>query len=66
MKRYKLINIGRRMFCGEVETDSEAVLLREVKKHLASKDVDLLWNEEQTRALVEAGFHVVGRVEAIK
>lgn len=66
MARYRLINIGRNKFNGEVSVNTENELLRELKLHLHSYDIGILWHGKLPRAgTVTAGFHSVGRVEEI-
>ena len=66
--KYKLIRIGAGHFCGEVSVSGEGELLRECKKHLGSKGVDIYWDDGSLNAgmVVVGGFRVVGRVEAVR
>ncbi len=68
MARYKLIDLGRAKYNGEVEVESELQLVRECKKHLASQGVEIQWKHEDTQesGMVTAGFHRVGWVEIVR
>jgi len=57
---FRLVDIGRFKFNGEVKADSFAMLLNAVRKHLASRAVDIC--EDGT---VLAGDRPVGRVEPL-
>jgi len=67
MPTYKLIDVGRGKFNGEVETPTdhpehvEAFVLREAKKYLASREVHLSGDNET--GLILAGMRPVGRYE---
>lgn len=65
MKTFDLINIGRNKVCRRVEVTDEYDLLREVRKHLASRGVDIAWNEETGIGTVCAGFHALGIVREV-
>ena len=58
--RYRLMNIGRAKFCGDVDARSPEALLREVVKHLVSQSVAIT-----SGGAVFAGFHEVGKVEPL-
>lgn len=61
--RYELVGIGRGRYNGTVVTDDEMELYRAVTKHLASRDVDILWDEaELIGTVVVGGFRPVGQV----
>lgn len=60
MPRYRLENIGRSKFNGEVTVHGESGLLREVKKHLASRFVQLETVDGGRTYAVIAGLYRVG------
>lgn len=65
--KYQLVNVGRAQVCKEVEVADEMELYREVSKYLASRAVDIAWQDEsQNHGIVEAGFHRVGEVLKIQ
>lgn len=57
---FKLVDIGRKHFCGEVRAPTFKVLLNAVGKHLRSRDVTV-----SVLGQVYAGMHPVGRVEPL-
>lgn len=65
---YRLTNVGARRFSGEVTVERETELLREVKKHCASRRIEISWDEEETkrRGVVTAGMHVAGKIEFVR
>jgi len=65
--RAKLINLGRQNFCGEVEFKTIEGLLREIKKHLMSRVVELCPAEEGSKkaSIIVGGWRRVGEVELL-
>jgi len=63
--RVKLTNIGRGKFCGEVNVSTYNSLLKEIGKHLMSREVDIVAPVGSSKGDVLAGFHTVGQVELI-
>jgi hypothetical protein len=63
-QRWKLFEVGRGKFTGEVTVSSETELLREVGKHLASRGVDIDWDDDAmtTGTVIVGGFRPVGKV----
>lgn len=63
-QRWKLLEVGRGKFTGEVTVSNESELLREVQKHLASRGVDIEYDdpEETTGTVLVGGFRAVGKV----
>jgi hypothetical protein len=55
---FKLVNIGREHFCGDVQVETFKALLNAVSKHLRSRDVTITVSGQ-----VFAGVHPVGKVE---
>lgn len=58
--KYRLIDIGRSKVNRTVEVRTERELVREVRKHLMSRDVEILPDGN-----VWAGMRTVGRVELV-
>lgn len=63
-QKWKLFEVGRGKFTGEVTVSNEAELLREVRKHLASRGVDIEYDdaEETTGTVLVGGYRAVGKV----
>lgn len=56
---FRLVDIGRSKFCGEVRARSADALLRAVGKHLMSSDVAIT----SSGTVLVGGFRPVGKVE---
>lgn len=65
MLKYRLQDIGRSKFNGEVTVKNEEGLLRAVKKYLASKMVQLETVDEGRTYAVIAGMYRVGTCHQI-
>lgn len=71
MVTYKLMNVGRRKWCGEVraQTDEpghvEMALLRAAGPHLMSQDIDFNGDNEKGDITV-GGCRVVGTYERVR
>lgn len=75
MVKYKLINVGRGKYNGVVETRTgepehvEAAVLREVRKHLMSRDVELTFEQDERGIVngdvVVGGCRFVGKFERV-
>lgn len=65
MLKYRLKDVGRNKFNGEVTVQSEAGLLREVKQHLASRLVQLETVDGGRTYAVIAGLYRVGTCHQI-
>lgn len=63
--KYKLINIGRNKVNREVDVPNEDDLYGEVGKHLMSRNIDLMTQDDGKTFKVYAGFREVGTVERI-
>lgn len=67
--KYRLTNVGRSKWCGEVVAksehadDVEFAIYKEATKHLASKGVDIEGDTE--RGIILAGFRTVGTYEKV-
>lgn len=60
---YKLVNIGRYKVSRTVELVDEERLVDEVRKHLFSRDVGILWNDDAERGdVIVGGLRKVGEV----
>ncbi len=59
-KNFRLVNVGRSKFCGDVLVRNPEALMRAVSRHLMSSDVSI--DEDGT---VLAGFRPVGRIEPL-
>jgi hypothetical protein len=64
--RYQLINVGHSRFNGIVEVKSHYQLMKEIKKHCASKYIDLEWFEDISNGALFAGLHKIGEVKLLK
>ena len=64
--KYKLINIGRDKVNREINIDDQNQLMKEVKKHLLSRDVELITDDEGESFRVYAGVRRVGTVERVE
>jgi len=62
--KYKLINIGRDKVNREVEIDPNQ-LLQEVGKHLLSRNIELITDDDGESFRVYAGVRRVGTVERV-
>lgn len=64
--RFKLVNIGRGKVTREVELEDPEKLLGEVRKHLGSRTVDILFAEDGKTGTVMVGIvRPVGKVESL-
>jgi hypothetical protein len=60
---YELVNVGRDNVRRTVDCDNDQQLVREVSKHLLSRDVAIVWDETETRGTVlVGGYRPVGEV----
>ncbi len=64
--KYKLINIGRDKINREIEIKSESQLLKEVKKNLMSRHIELITDDNGESFRVYAGVRRVGTVERVE
>jgi len=77
--KYKLIDIGRGKYCGEIEARTgqpehvEAAILKVIKDRslLASKDIEIYFEQDEQGLitdgeLVVGGFRTVGKFEQVK
>jgi len=64
--KYKLIDIGRSKISRTVDVVSETQLLNEVGKHLMSRDIELITDDEGDTFRVYAGVRNVGTVELVR
>jgi hypothetical protein len=64
-QKWKLFEVGRAKFTGEVEVDDLNGLYREIAKHLSSRDVDIDWHDETSGIVIVGGFRAVGAVMRI-
>lgn len=58
---YNLIDVGREKFSGRVDAMNERQLLKEIKKHLKSREVEIEWQGDMGMILV-GGWRPVGCV----
>lgn len=63
--RYRLINVGRNKVNRDVECKNQSQLQQEVKKHLMSKDVELVTDDDGRNFTVMAGLRDVGKVKRL-
>lgn len=64
--KYKLINIGRNKVNCEVDVGNQSKLLKEVGKHLMSRNIELITDDEGKSFRVYAGVRRVGTVERVE
>jgi hypothetical protein len=65
MHQYDLIEIGRSKYSGRISVNDDIGLYRELKKHLVSRNVDIVWNDHQNYGVVTAGFYTVGHIRRV-
>jgi hypothetical protein len=67
LTKYRLIEIGRNKFSGIVEVANQDSLLREVRSHVMSREVDLVLTDgpSGTYTVIVGGYRPVGRIERI-
>jgi len=63
---FKLVDVGRSKVNRITECHTEQELLKEVCKHLLSREVSIVWTDQnQTNASIYAGVRPVGKIEWI-
>lgn len=62
MQSYKLIDLGREHYNGTVIVRDELALLKEIRKHLASATVGVVWMGEHVGDVIVGGMRKVGTV----
>lgn len=64
---WKLIDVGRDKVNREIKVKHPRQILKEVKKHLASKCIDIYFSEDgRSGEIIVGGFRAVGKIELIK
>lgn len=67
MTKYKLIDIGRDKINREVEVKNESGLIKEVMKHLMSREVDLISEDDgKSYMVLVGGWRPVGKIEMVQ
>jgi hypothetical protein len=61
--KVQFINVGRNNFNATMQLKTVAAIRKEVKKHLLSRSVDFVYDEEKDEYAVLAGFHEVGTIK---
>jgi hypothetical protein len=61
MKNFRLVEVGRGKWTGEICARSASDLLRQIRRHLASSVVEVT----EDGAILVGGFRSVGRVEPL-
>ena len=63
MTTYRCIDIGRNKFNGTIKAKDERAILRQIGRHLMSRNVDLVTEDDgQTWTVLVGGFREVGRL----
>lgn len=66
MPKYQIQNLGRNKFSGVIEAEGPQDILREVKKHLMSNDVEIFSEDgNKTFSVIVGGFRTVGYVKQL-
>lgn len=65
MAEFQLKDVGRHKVNGRVCAMSEDALMKEVRKHLLSTDVEITWDDAMLIGVIYAGGREAGRVERL-
>jgi len=68
IETWQLLNVGCGKYSGTIATpddDNDQELVKEIKKHLASKIVEIFWESETEGTILVGGFRPVGKVRKV-
>ena len=63
---YRCIDVGRNKFNGTIFADSEAGIIRHLRKHVLSREIDLSTDDNgKTYDVIVGMFRIVGGLERV-